>query len=235
MLNEMARAGLALVLFGIAFGYVEAAIVVYLRHIYDPLRAHLYPGRAPGDLFPLIPVERLAPEHLRLLGAELGREAATLLMLAGVGLLAARRSRQWLAGFAIAFGVWDIAFYVFLKILLDWPASLLTWDILFLIPVPWVAPVLAPVLVSAVMIASGFIALRADWAGRPIDAHGWHWSGLLVGALAIIASFTWHYRTLMAGSPPEHFDWPIFFAGLLTGAGTFAHAWIKHTRREERQ
>jgi hypothetical protein len=223
----MLRAGLALVLFGVAFGYVEAAVVVYLRHIYDPLRTALYPGRAQGELFPLISIEQLPPEHLRLLTVELGREAATLLMLSGAGLLAARRSCQWLAGFAIAFGVWDITFYVFLKLLLNWPASLLTWDILFLIPVPWAAPVLAPVLVSAVMIVCGFIALSGDWADRPISASRWHWVGLIAGALVIIASFTRNYRTLMAGGPAEHFDWALFFAGLLTGIGTFTHAWKK--------
>jgi hypothetical protein len=225
----MLRAGLALVLFGAAFGYLEAAVVAYLRHIYDPLRAALYPNRTPGDLFPLISVEQLSPQHLRLLGIELGREAATLLMLAGAGLLAARHPSQWLAGFAIAFGVWDITFYVFLKVLLGWPASLLTWDILFLIPVPWVGPVLAPVLVSMVMIACGFIALRRDWEARPIQAHPLHWIGLLTGALIIIISFTKDYVRLMSGTPPEHFSWLLFFAGLLLGIGTFAHAWMKRT------
>ena len=160
----MLRASLALILFAVAFGYVEAAVVVYLRHIYDPLRQALYSGCAAGDLFPLIPFAQLSSEHVRLLTAELGREAATLLMLSGAGLLAARERRQWIAGFAIAFGVWDISFYVFLKMLIDWPASLLTWDILFLIPVPWVGPVLAPVIVSAVMIVCGLVALRCDWS-----------------------------------------------------------------------
>jgi hypothetical protein len=223
----MLRASLALILFAIAFGYVEAAVVVYLRHVYEPLRHALYPGRAAGDLFPLIPIGQLSSEHVRLLTVELGREAATLLMLSGGGLLAARERGQWIAGFAIAFGVWDISFYVFLKVLLDWPASLLTWDILFLIPVPWVGPVLAPVIVSAVMIVCGFIALRRDWDGRPIDATSSHWIGLIAGALVIIASFTWNYRSLIAGAPPEHFNWILLVAGLLAGVGTFAHAWLK--------
>ena len=223
----MLRASLALILFAVTFGYVEAAVVVYLRHIYGPLRQALYSGCAAGDLFPLIPIAQLSSEHVRLLTVELGREAATLLMLSGAGLLAARQRRQWIAGFAIAFGVWDISFYVFLKVLLDWPASLLTWDILFLIPVPWVGPVLAPAIVSAVMIVCGLVALRCDWDGRPIDATPSHWIGLIGGALVIIASFTWNYRTLLAGAPPEHFNWTLFSAGLLAGIGTFAHAWLK--------
>jgi hypothetical protein len=223
----MLRASLSLILFAAAFGYVEAAVVVYLRHIYEPLRQALYPDRAAGDLFPLIPIARLSSEHLRLLTVELGREAATLLMLSGAGLLAARERRQWIAGFVVAFGIWDISFYVFLKVLLDWPVSLLTWDILFLIPVPWAGPVLAPLIVSAVMIVCGLAALRCDWNGRPISATSSHWVGLIGSALVIIASFTWNYRTLLAGAPPEHFNWTLFSAGLLAGIGIFAHAWVK--------
>src|SRR5687767_11117417 len=113
----MLRPSLALILFAIAFGYVEAAVVVYLRHIYVPLRQAIYPGSNASDLFPLIPIAQFSSEHMRLLIVELGREAATLLMLAGAGLLAARNGRQWIAGFAIAFGIWDITFYVFLKVL----------------------------------------------------------------------------------------------------------------------
>jgi hypothetical protein len=201
--------------------------VVYLRHIYDPLRQALDPGRAAGDLFPLIPVARLSSEHVRLLTVELGREAATLIMLAGAGLLAARERRQWIAGFAVTFVVWDISFYAFLKVLLDWPASLLTWDILFMIPVPWVGPVVAHVIVSAAMIVCGLVALRCDWDGRRIDTTSIHWIGLVGGALAIIASFTWNYRTLLAGAPPEHFHWALFSAGLLAGIGTFTQDWWK--------
>jgi hypothetical protein len=223
----MLRTSVALILFAIAFGYVEAAVVVYLRHVYDPLRQALYPTRAAGDLFPLIPIAKLSSEHVRLLTVELGREAATLLMLSGAGILAARERRQWIAGFAIAFGVWDISFYVFLKVFLDWPASLFTWDILFLIPVPWVGPVLAPVIVSVAMIVCGFVALRCDWDGHPIDTTAPHWIGFIGAALVIIVSFTYNYRTLLAGVPPEDFNWTLFSAGLLAGIGTFTHAWLK--------
>ena len=210
----MLRASLALILFAVAFGYVEAAVVVYLRHVYGPLRQ-------------AIPIAQLSSEHLRLLTVEIGREAATLLMLSGAGLLAARRRRQWIAGFAVAFGVWDISFYGFLKVILDWPASLLTWDILFLIPVPWVGPVLAPVIVSAVLIVCGLIALRCDWKDRPIDTTSAHWVGLIGGGLIVIISFTWNYSTLLAGAPPVHFNWILFSAGLLAGIATFVHAWLK--------
>src|SRR6266849_2776202 len=107
------RALLALVLFGISFGYVEASVVVYLRALYDPLRERLHPDRARGELFPLITPEQLATaggEHSRLLLVELGREFATLVMLASAALAVSTNFRQWLAGFALAFGVWDLAF-----------------------------------------------------------------------------------------------------------------------------
>src|SRR5277367_4986158 len=160
----MRRAVAALFLFGISFGYVEAAVVVYLRAIYDPIRAHLHPERGPRELFPLITPQELAnagPENPRRLVIEIGREAATMLMLGSVALAVARNLHQWIAAFAIVFGVWDIMFYAFLKLMIHWPESLSTWDILFLIPLPWVGPIWAPVLVALSMIACGLISLRA--------------------------------------------------------------------------
>ena len=139
---EFWRVIAGLVIFSAAFGYVEAAVVAYLRSIYTPLRMHFYPGSA-DDLFPLLSLEQLrmaGHEHIVRLKTELGRELATMLMLGGAALVLARNVRQWVAAFLICFGVWDTAFYLFLKLLLHWPASLLTWDILFLIPVPWTGP-----------------------------------------------------------------------------------------------
>ena len=137
-----------LVLFSASFGYVEAAVVIYLRSIYNPLRAHVYPASY-GDLFPLLTVQQLqalGPDHIVRLKTELGRELATLLMLAGAALAGTRKMREWLAAFLVCFGVWDLTFYIFLKLLLGWPASLLTWDILFLVPVPWTGRYSRPLL-----------------------------------------------------------------------------------------
>ena len=60
-------------------------------------------------------------------------------MLATVGSAAGRTAVGKFAFFLFLFGVWDIFYYIWLKVFLHWPASLLTWDVLFLIPVPWVA------------------------------------------------------------------------------------------------
>ena len=123
------------------------------------------PGARAGDIFPLLTLDQIqstAPVQMKTLAIEIGREAATIAMLAAIALVCARNAGQWAAAFVMAFGVWDITFYLFLKVLLEWPASMFTWDILFLVPVPWVGPVLAPVLVSVAMIAAGIWHLRRD-------------------------------------------------------------------------
>jgi hypothetical protein len=216
----MRRAVAALFLFGISFGYVEAAVVVYLRQIYNPIRQRLHPDRNPGDLFPLITPRQLAasgPENPRRIAIEVGREAATMLMLASVALAVARNFHQWFAAFAIVFGVWDITFYAFLKLMIHWPASLGTWDILFLIPLPWVGPVWAPCLVALTMIVCGLISLRSGGVrGRAL-----HWAGVLAGAAVIVIAFVWDFRNTSAGGMPNPFHWPLFLTGEAIGLSAF--------------
>jgi hypothetical protein len=223
MKTDWRRTVVGLLLFGISFGYVEAAVVVYLRTIYDPIRRQVRPDRPAADLFPLITPDQLlsaAPERAGLLRIEVIREAATMLMLAGVALVSTGVSGPaWLPAFAVAFGIWDLFFYVFLKVLIGWPASLLTWDILFLVPVPWAAPVLAPVIVSLSIVGTGLLALR-----RRVRLHPIHWSGLVLGAGLILLAFTWDFRNLTAGGMPHAFPWPLFACGEVLGIGTFLHA-----------
>lgn len=112
---------LALVLFGVAFGFVEAAVVVYLRALYEPMRAALHPGVPAADLFPLITLVQLEQAgRLWMLRVELVRELATILMVLAIALAAARRAAERVAAFAVAFGAWDIAFYVFLRMTISW-------------------------------------------------------------------------------------------------------------------
>lgn len=221
------RALIALIFFGASFGYVEAAVVVYLRSVYEPLALELHPERRPGDLFPLITLEELEAadaEHLWRLKVEVMREAATMVMLVSIGLAVGWNFNTSFAGFVIAFGVWDIFYYVFLRALIDWPVSLLEWDLLFLIPVPWVGPVLAPVLVAISMVASGAFLLWRESAGRPVRI-GWrNWSIIVLGGVIIIASFCWDYPNVMAGGMPNPFQWPIFLAGQTIGLVGFSLA-----------
>jgi hypothetical protein len=216
------RTAAGLILFGISFGYVEAAVVVYLRALYDPLRHTLHPDRPVGEIFPLITVgqlQRAAQEKSWLLGVESAREAATMIMLASVALVVAGDRLLWLPSFAIAFGIWDLSFYVFLKLLLHWPASIMTWDILFLIPVPWVAPVLAPSIVSITISSTGLLALA-----RPMRMLPAHWGVMILGGALILMSFMWDYQNLSAGGLPRPFAWRLFGAGELVSVAAFFHA-----------
>lgn len=144
------------VTYALAMAWVEAAVVYYLRTMVDRIDPH--------QANPL-------PIFGGLGTAELVREAATLLMLLMVGILAGSSRRSRLGYTAIAFGVWDIFYYVFLNVLCGWPHSVFDWDVLFLLPLPWWGPVLAPVLISGLMIAWGTVAteeLSVPVAGRPV-------------------------------------------------------------------
>jgi len=227
----MRRTIAALFLFGISFGYVEAAVVVYLRAIYDPIRQQLHPDRKPRDLFPLISPQQLAdagPENARRLVIEIGREAATMLMLAGIALACGRTFYQSVAAFAVAFGVWDIVFYISLKLMIHWPESLATWDILFLIPLPWVGPVWAPVAVALTMIVCGLISLR--YGGLWLSMRTW--LGILAGALVLVLAFIWDFRNVAAGGMPNSFNWPLLLAGEAIGLAAFTAALLNRESPE---
>lgn len=218
MHSHWRRVTLGLILFGIAFGYVEAAVVVYLRAIHEPVRERVHPGISPAEVFPLLTFDELrnaAPQQAKLVRVEVVREAATLLMLAGLASVAVDR-RMWLSAFAVTFGVWDIFYYVFLRLLIGWPASLFTWDLLFLIPAPWAAPVLAPVIVSLSVVVAGMAALK-----RPVHFKRWHWACVSCGALAILLSFLWDSPNVLAGGLPHPFFWELFAAGEMAGLGSF--------------
>ena len=109
---------------------------------------------------------------------ELWREAATLVMIATLGMLAGRTWRQRAGYAALAFGAWDVFSYVFLRLISGWPRTLLDWDILFLLPLPWWGPVLAPVSIAVVMILWGTLTTQAEdvasggrwpWAARSVS------------------------------------------------------------------
>ena len=228
------RRALLVALFAVSFGYVESAVVVYLRVIYDPVRAAVHPDQPPGSLLPLITLEQLCaadPVHVRRLGIELGRELATMIVLVSVASLAVRRRGEWIAMFMIGFGIWDIVYYLGLKAMIGFPESLLTWDILFLLPVPWVGPVLAPVIVSVSMIGAGLVLLADAGHGRPFRAGWCHWAAITAGGLIIIAGFCQDHSRIVAGVMPERFNWLIFAAGEAVGLLAFAHAWLQGRRR----
>jgi hypothetical protein len=215
-----------LYLFGIGFGFVEAVVVVDLRAILSSAEGWSGPLSA-DEVFPMIPFERLEradPVAARLMKIEVIREAATLVLLAGVGLAAGRTFLQRFSAFLVAFAIWDLSYYLFLELLLGWPASVWTWDILFLIPVPWVAPVLAPAVVAASMAVAGSAVIVREASGRPFRVSRWDWMAIVLGGLILIASFCWDWRNIASGGLPHPFPWPLFLAGEAISLAGFLHA-----------
>jgi hypothetical protein len=128
-----------------------------------------------------------------------------------------RRKGELVAFFLLGFGVWDIFYYVFLKILLGWPVSLATWDVLFLIPTAWVAPVWAPLVVAATLVLTGLAILyrAARPPARKLSLPAWFMVALGTGL--ILTSF--FLRTGQAFHSVPRFDWQWFLAGWVTGVG----------------
>ena len=135
-----------LIIFAVAMAYVEAMVVVYLRRLF-PLTdwSHLSSYK---DLCAFVTRSGIR-------WSEQTREFATMVMLVSIAFFFGKNMRERVAGFLIAFGIWDIFYYLFLYLWLRWPENLLTWDILFLIPCPWVSPIIVPVCISLVIISGG--------------------------------------------------------------------------------
>ena len=208
-----------LIVWGVAFGYLEAAAVVYLRELYYP----------EGFAFPAV----IITDHIML--TEVLREAATLLIMWATVCLLYKRLQSQFAAFAILFGVWDIFYYIFLKLLLNWPESLGTWDILFLIPAPWLGPVWAPVLVSIGFIYAGTITL--------IHNHQNHFFYFdrgfilleLFAILLIIISFIIPGAAMIEQTLPNHFPWYLFLTGFLLGIGIFLYSFYRSNDNQVRK
>ena len=200
--------------FATAMGYLEAAVVFYLRTMVNRMQ--------PYQADPLPNFDHLAVP-------EIAREAATMIMLFTVGALTGLTWRGRIAFMLLAFGVWDIAYYLFLIPLTAWPSSILDWDILFLIPLPWWGPVLAPVSIACLMISFGILATVLEQAEPPI------WpsrpSSLACGAGIALALYTFmadsiaaipHGPDVIRAVLPTHFNWPLFgLAWLLMATPVF--------------
>jgi hypothetical protein len=201
--------------FAIAMAWVEAASVYYIRALVDriePYQPHPLPLDGMNGL---------------LGNVELWREAATLVMIGTLGALAGRTWRRRAGYAALAFGVWDIFYYVFLRIISGWPRTLMDWDILFLLPLPWWGPVLAPVSIAVVMIMWGTLATQS-----PDDAAEgrWAWALGCVGiALALAVFMIDAWRALPDGREavlrvlPTTFNWRLFLLALLLMASPALH------------
>ncbi len=197
-------------LFAVAFAFVESSVVVYLRSIYYP----------DGFTFPLHLVEE---RHLLV---ELLRELSTILMLVAVGVLAGRRGWERFAYFMIAFGVWDVFYYVWLKAVLDWPSSITEWDVLFLIPLVWIGPVIAPVLVSLMMITCGVLLLRRLDGGQPFRPGFRSWALSIIATLLLLYSFMADTGATLGGDAPEPYGYGFLAVGLVLYGLSFFFACV---------
>jgi hypothetical protein len=181
LINKLARKDftriLIVIIFSIAMGYLESAVVVYLREIYYP----------EGFAFPLKMMSQ------KVMITELFREFATLVMLAGIGIIAGRSNLERFGFFLLAFGIWDIFYYVFLYALLGWPESLFTWDILFLLPTTWVGPILAPCINAMTMVIFGGLIwhFKSQEILKPVKRL--EWLLLISGSLVVIWAYIEDY------------------------------------------
>lgn len=198
-------------LYATSMGYIEAVVVVYLRALY-------YPG---GFRFPLTTF----PEATA--AVEVAREAATLIMLAAIGTLAGKQLWERFGWFIIAFGVWDIAYYVWLKVLLDWPASLFEPDILFLIPLPWIGPVIAPVLISIIMIGVGYAITLRFRKGKEFRPNAAGWVLAAFATAVILSSFLSGNSAVNGFFPTKPYPYALLFAGL----GLYVLAYLASSRK----
>jgi hypothetical protein len=200
----------------VSMSFVESSVVIYLRELY-------YPG---GFDFPMVSM----PGKIAI--TEFLREIATLIMLLAVGFLEGKNAQQRFAWFIYSFAIWDLFYYIFLKLILNWPLSWFTWDILFLIPVVWTGPVLAPVIVSLTMIILActilFLEQRQEqWVmGKPVVFI------IILGSVLIFTSFVWDFLSFLhrqyslaaLWDPqitsaalnfyiPDSYNWILFLAG----------------------
>ena len=208
-----------IVIYATAMAWVEAAVVVYLRTLLDRIQ----------------PFQRTPLPHLANFGStELIREAATLMMLFAVGWLAGNTTRKRLGYSLIAFGIWDIFYYVFLLVICGWPKSLFDWDVLFLIPLPWWGPVLAPTLIAVLMVIWGTTVTQRQKSERNLRRY----SSTLCFLGVTLALYTFMKDSIgvlpngekaLREMLPSQFAWGLFVPALLLMAVPILEIFIPTT------
>ncbi len=222
-----------LFIFSIAFGLLESIVVVYLRQIYYP----------DGFAFPL---RILQPEMIKI---EIVREISTIIMLLSIGYLSGKTFIERFSYFIFSFGVWDIFYYAGLKLFLNWPESLLTWDVLFLIPITWIGPVLAPLICSIGMIFIALITIFLIERSHKLKFTALNLIMIIAGVFIIVLTFIFDYARIIIQNDfikdfftltenkefwntitsyvPQKFNWYLFLAGCLIIGGTYFKVFMK--------
>jgi hypothetical protein len=212
-INGTLRICVWMVVFAIAFAWVESAVVVYLRKIF-------FDG---GFRFPLL-VKWEDGKHIidPLVRIEFGREIAAVIMLVAVSWVSGKNSIQKFCFFMIAFGIWDIFYYVWLYAMVSWPESLMTWDLLFYVPLPWVGPVITPLSISIAMAAGGSLIIYYDEKGYNIRLRWYDMAVELGCGLLMIVAFCWDWKNIIQipgdikrTGIPNPFAWWLFLPAYL--------------------
>jgi len=225
--------------FAIAMGFLEAVIVIYLRKIY-------YPS---GFSFPLVGF--IQPN---ILGIEWVREFFTIVMLITVALLAAKKFYTRFAYFLFAFAIWDIFYYVFLKLTLNWPPSFLTWDLLYLIPLPWAAPVLAPIICTVLIIVFSLLIINYEDKGIKVKIAAKEWLLLIAGFILVLYTWLIDYSKIIFGNSgfakdfftlaqnqdfinvissymPAYYRWTLFAIGIILASAGIILFYLRNSKK----
>ena len=236
-MNPISRILLLTCIFAAAMAFLESAVVVYLRALY-------YPG---GFVFPLKMMDQ------QIMITEIIREAATMVMLLTIAIMATKNRLSRFAVFIYAFAIWDIFYYIYLFLLLGWPPSLFTWDLLFLIPVSWAGPVLAPVINSLTMILLAVVILYYSSKSEAFHFTLFEWVLLITGSMIVIFAYTQPYIEYMlhrysiseivhfngnyklaeyaAGFIPVNFSWIMYSLGQLLFFWSVFHILVRMKRK----
>ncbi|UCG66769.1 MAG: hypothetical protein JSW12_07105 [Deltaproteobacteria bacterium] len=195
-----------IVTFAIAFAWVESSAVVYLREISfgGSFSSPFFLDWENGQLF--------ADATIRI---ELVREIATILILVSVGWAAGKNALQKFCFFMIVFGIWDIFYYIWLWAMVRWPDSLMSWDLLFIVPLPWVAPVITPLLIALAMVVAGLFLLYYDEKGYIIYWRWYDWGIELICAFLVIVAFCWDWKNILHTGIPNPFAWWLYLPAYL--------------------
>ena len=216
-MNKQISTIILAIIFGIAMAYIEAAVVVYLRAIFHP-EGFIFPLKVWSDDFKIV--------------VEIYREAATIIMLLAVSAIAGRKFWERFGYFITIFGIWDIFYYVWLKVILDWPATLFDWDILFLIPKTWIGPVIAPVSVALIMVITGILLVHASQKGLRFRPSFISLILALTGTAVILYSFMFDTNAIVDLAMPKPYPYSLLVTGDLMFIAAFTIPYLKMKRAD---
>lgn len=196
-----------LLVLGIAFGIIEASVVIYLRPLFNK------------DVYDfslnILTLPELNQGFLKILTVELWREFATLVLIFAAAWLVAKSFWQGFCYFVFLFGVWDIVYYLWLYVQIGWPQSIMDWDILFLIPKAWYGPVISPVIISLIGIISAMFTIHAFEKNKKFKIKAIYVLLYFIAMVLWFISFV-HQSYFGQIDFPPYYAWTLFFAGLIS-------------------